>query len=269
MQLSSLDQITAQYRHIYLQPHYDDAALSCGGTIALQTSTGQRALIVTVFGDMPSSTADIGGFARQVQRDQWGMGDDPAEVVRQRRQEDTAAADLLGADTLWLDFPEALYRGAPALYETEEALFGAVHARDQRLEEDLEQVFLNIHERAPLAVLYAPLGIGHHVDHQICCSAADRLAQRKIAVKFFEDFPYVAQPHALQSRQNELQIAMEPEVVEVSGLTRLREEAIAQYASQIRQLFGSRERLHQQLRDYSTSIRRTYPGIEIERYWRW
>ncbi len=129
---------------------------------------------------------------------------------------------------------------------------------------------MNIHERAPLAALYAPLGIGHHVDHQLCCSAADRLAQRKLNVKFYEDFPYVAQSAgSLETRQQELGIPMEPELVEISGVSARKEEAITQYTSQVPQLFGNQERLHQMLVSYSGSLRRTYPGIQIERYWRW
>jgi len=269
MQLTSIEEITSQYRHIYLQPHYDDAVFSCGGSIALQASTGQKVLIVTVFGGAPPAAGAVSPLALELQRNQWRLGDDPAAVVRQRQHEDANAANLLGADTLWLDYPDAIYRGEPAYYSSEESLFGMVHPAEQKLDEALEADFLTMHARAPLAVLYAPLGIGHHVDHQLCCSAADRLAQRKISVKFYEDFPYVTQSQALNARRDELQIMMEPEIVEVSGLIGLREEAMAQYASQISQQFGSRERLHQMLRDYVTSIRRTYPGIEIERFWRW
>ncbi|MGH2521295.1 MAG: PIG-L deacetylase family protein, partial [Anaerolineales bacterium] len=40
--------------HLYLSPHFDDAALSCGGTIHQQTRQGERAVVVTVCaGDSP------------------------------------------------------------------------------------------------------------------------------------------------------------------------------------------------------------------------
>lgn len=268
MQLPSLDSINRQYRHIYLQPHYDDATLSCGGSIALQVSTGQKVLIVTVFGGTSPDTTRASGFVSQV-HDKMGLGSDIAEAVRRRQEEDTAAATILGADTLWLDYPDAIYRGSPALYTSEEALFGGVQASDLQLDEALAALLLNIHEHAPIAVIYAPLGVGHHVDHQLVCSAADRLAQRKLNVKFYEDFPYVTQPGAIETRQRELGIPMEPELVEISGQMRAKEEAIAQYTSQVPQLFGTQERMRQALRSYSSSVRRTYPGIEIERFWRW
>src|SRR5579885_1850473 len=122
MQLTSLDQINQQYRHIYLQPHFDDAALSCGGAIALQTGTGQKVLIVTVFGGAPAEGTRLSPFAVQLQ-ERTGLGADGAEAVRRRREEDSAAAAILGADTLWLDFPEAIYRGTPAIYTSEDAVF--------------------------------------------------------------------------------------------------------------------------------------------------
>src|SRR5262249_55062527 len=124
-------------------------------------------------------------------------------------------------------------------------------------------------ERAPLAAIYAPLGVGNHVDHQLCCSAADRLAQRKVNIKFYEDVPYVTQPGALQVRQAALGTTMEPELVEISGTLSVKIEAIRQYASQVPSIFGSEERMRQTLRDYHGSLRRTYPGIMIERCWRW
>ncbi|MGZ3585269.1 MAG: PIG-L deacetylase family protein [Ktedonobacterales bacterium] len=268
MQLTSLDQISRQYRHVYLQPHFDDAALSSGGSIALQRLTGQRVLIVTVFGGIPADGTRLSGYAQQIQQ-RTGLGLDAGDAVRQRRAEDARAAEVLGADTLWLDYLDAIYRGSPAYYQSEESLFGTINAGDTQHDEELSSTFLNIYERAPLAALYAPLGIGHHVDHQLCCSAADRLAQRKVNIKFYEDFPYVAQQGSLDGRQRELGIPMEPEVAEISGTMRQKEEAISQYTSQVPQLFGSEERMRQMVNGYASSLRRTQPGLQLERYWHW
>jgi LmbE family N-acetylglucosaminyl deacetylase len=270
MQLTAIDQITQQYRHVYFQPHFDDAILSCGGAIALQVGSGQQVLLVTIFGGAPPSGQALSAFAAQVlQRD--GLGSDAAGAVGARQAEDLAAATMLGADVLWLEHPEALYRGAPAYYPDEQSLFGAVHPNDLTLDEAISATLTHIHTQAPLAALYAPLGVGNHVDHQLVCSAADRLAQQKINVKFYEDFPYVARTAgALEARQKALGIAMEQEIVEISHQpARFKEEASLQYRSQIPTLFGSEDRLRQSLVAYSSAIRRTYPGIQIERYWTW
>jgi LmbE family N-acetylglucosaminyl deacetylase len=270
MQLTGIDQITQQYRHLYLQPHFDDAIFSCGGAIALQVGSGQQVLLVTIFGGAPPSGRALSPFASQlIQRD--GLGSDAAEAVRNRQAEDLAAASRLGADVLWLEHPEALYRGAPAYYPDEQSLFGAVHPNDLALDGAIAETLSQMHDKAPLAVLYAPLGVGNHVDHQLVCSAADHLAQRKINVKFFEDFPYVARSAgALEARQKALGIPMEQEMVEISHQpAQYKEEASLQYRSQIPANFGSEDRLRQALTSYSFSIRRANPGIQIERYWTW
>jgi len=64
-------------------------------------------------------------------------------------------------------------------------------------------------------------------------------------------------------------MVMEPEMVEISSLIRQKEEAVVQYKSQVAQLFGSEDQMRQSLRSYSGTLRRAYPGILIERYWRW
>lgn len=268
MRLTSVDQITQQYRHIYLQPHFDDAALSCGGAIRQQSQFGQKTLVITVFGGMPNDSLQPSGFARQNSRIM-SLPEQPAAAVAARRAEDEAALTSLGADVLWLDYLDAIFRGTPAYYQSNEGLFGSVNQGDLALDEELGALFINISERAPQAAFYAPLGVGHHVDHQLVCSAADRLAQRKVNVKFFEDFPYVSRPGALEARQGELGIQMEYELAEISGQIRDKEEAIALYKSQVPQLFSTEDNMRQALRTYSGSIRRTYPGIAVERYWRW
>ncbi len=272
MHLDSIEAIGRNYRHIYLSPHYDDAVLSCGGTIALQRMAGQRALVVTIFGGAGQPSAPLSAFAAQSLSES-GLGTTATEAVQRRREEDAAACEVVGADTLWLDFPDALYRD----YTSRESLFGGVVSTDLALEEQIAALLLEIRSRAPLAVIYAPLGVGHHVDHQLVCSAADRLAQQetniaegvKPGVKFYEDFPYVASPGALADRQRELGLKMEAEMVEISAQKQQKIEAIACYGTQVPGLFGTEDKMRQTVESYCSSIRRQFPGIQIERYWHW
>jgi LmbE family N-acetylglucosaminyl deacetylase len=268
MRLDSLDQINQDYRHIYLQPHFDDAALSCGGAIKQQTATGQKTLVITIFGGLPPRDMAVSQFALATHA-RMSLPASASDAVSIRREEDQEAASLLGAETLWLDYYDAIYRGSPAYYQSNDALFGAVASGDTQLDAELGKLVEGVAARAPLAAIYAPLGVGHHVDHQLVCSAADRLAQRKVNVKFYEDFPYVTHAGALEARQRELTIPMEFEMAEISGQIRDKEEAIALYHSQVPQLFGTEDAMRQTLRAYSGSLRRAYPGIVIERYWRW
>jgi LmbE family N-acetylglucosaminyl deacetylase len=264
MPLSSIEEINRHYRHIYLSPHFDDAVLSCGGTIALQQNTGQRPLVITIFGGAGGMSGPLSPFAAQVHRE-IGFGATIAEAVQRRREEDATACELLGADVLWLDFADALYRG----YASREALFGAVERTDVAIESQVAALLLEVRSRAPLAVFYAPLGVGHHVDHQIVCSAADRLTQQGVNVKFYEDFPYVTTPGVLETRQRELGLKMESEIVEMSYQFPQKIEAIALYRSQVPQLFGSEEAMRQLVEKYHGSLRTRYPGIKVERFWQW
>ena len=66
---------------LFLSPHFDDVALSCGGTVALAAADGPTH-VVTVFAAQPPG--DLNDFAR-FQHDRWGTRED---TVNRRREED-------------------------------------------------------------------------------------------------------------------------------------------------------------------------------------
>lgn len=266
MEISSLEQIDRRYRHIYFSPHLDDAALSCGGSIGLQTACGLKVLIITPFAGLPPESQEPGGFVSETHL-RAGLPASPHEAVKARRREDAEAISTLGADVFWLDHLDAIYRGNPPYYQNNEALFGQIDQNDFTIDEALGAFLLEVYRCAPQATFYVPLGVGHHVDHQLCCSAGDRLVQQGANIKFYEDFPYVATPGALEARRRELGSGLEEELVEVSGSLRLKEDAIACYKSQLPGLFGTPEKMPRSLEDYMGSLRRTFPGIQIERFW--
>ena len=264
MQLHSIEDIKQHHRHIYLSPHFDDAVLSCGGTISLQRTVNLQPLVITIFGGYPAGQQSLTPFALQ-SHTTWGLGTTAEEAVVRRRDEDAAACDVAGADYLWLDNFDAIYRG----YDSQDSLFGPVSQADNATDSRLADLLLHIQRQAPKAVIYAPLGVGHHVDHQLVCSAADRLVQQKINVKFYEDIPYVTYPGALEERQRELGIKMEPELVEIGAQVPQKLEAISKYRSQVPQLFRNEETMRRVIDGYAGAIRTQYAGIKIERYWAW
>ncbi len=264
MQLQSIEDIQQKHRHIYLSPHFDDAVLSCGGSIAMQTQINLQPLIITIFAAPPADGAALSAFAKQVQTSA-GLGESGADAVARRREEDRAACEYIGADYLWLNYADAIYRG----YDSGESLFCDINRNDLDLEETLAQVMLKIHELAPNAVIYAPLGVGHHVDHQLVTSAAARLINEKVNIKFYEDIPYVTKPNTLQTRQTELKISMEPEMNEVSFQLDYKLNATALYASQIAPLFKTEDVMRREITAYSKSIKPANAHIAIERFWAW
>ncbi|MEZ4497719.1 MAG: hypothetical protein R2845_13310 [Thermomicrobiales bacterium] len=60
--------VLAPERHIFLSPHYDDIALSAGGTAALVASAGKQADIALVFGSEPDPSQPLSVFAEEMHR---------------------------------------------------------------------------------------------------------------------------------------------------------------------------------------------------------
>lgn len=267
MQLKSIDDITTTHRHIFLSPHFDDAVFSCGGTLGVQISVGLHPLVLTVFGGVPTTGTSLSPFALDVHR-KMGFSQDVAAAVQTRRAEDAQALELLGADYLWLDYPDAIYRGTPAYYTQESQLIGGiVHPNDHMIDEELAETLISLHNRLPDAVWYAPLAVGRHVDHQIVCSAADRLTQLGARVNLYEDFPYVVnKAGSLIERLNEFGNALEPGLVEMSEMLHLRQKAAASYASQIASNFGDQATMFKTIASYSHNIR-PVETVHLERYW--
>src|ERR671924_35132 len=70
MHTEDLRQVHDVYDHVYLSPHLDDAALSCGGAIARHSSAGARVLVVTICTALPSPEGPFSSFAEEQHR-QW------------------------------------------------------------------------------------------------------------------------------------------------------------------------------------------------------
>ena len=68
-------ELTSPDTHLFISPHYDDIALSCGGTAALVTDAGKDGVVALLFGDHPDPGQPMTSFAEQMHRD-WGMSAD-------------------------------------------------------------------------------------------------------------------------------------------------------------------------------------------------
>ena len=124
------------YDRIYLAPHPDDAALSCGGTIACRHKKGERQLVVTLCSAIPPSAEP-----------QWC----------QRLDEDERALRVLGVDCLLGGFLEAPFRH-PA-YGQDDGLF-APPVVDHSMQRHVEQLLVALAGQNGRATLCAPLGVG-------------------------------------------------------------------------------------------------------------
>jgi LmbE family N-acetylglucosaminyl deacetylase len=175
---------------IFVAPHPDDVALSCGGAVAV-AARATLPTIVTVFAGQP--TGDPGEFAR-FQHGRWGVAVE--EIGSHRQAEDTCAATALGESVIpcWLDFLDAIYRN-PA-YDSDEALFGTLLDTDLPLIGEVTERLAAFNGDEYLV----PLGVGRHVDHQIAFRAGRRLAKRGATVWAYADVPYAFDRRALTPR---------------------------------------------------------------------
>jgi LmbE family N-acetylglucosaminyl deacetylase len=158
-------------RALFVSPHLDDVAFSCGGTLAALAREGWHCTLLTCF---TASVADPRGFALACQTDK-GIAPE-VDYMALRRREDELAAQRLGAvEVVHLPLPEAPHRG----YASAPELFGPV--RDDVWRE-LAPLLPRGHDR-----VFLPQGKGGHVDHVQVIRAAEAAGLRG---SHYADLPY-------------------------------------------------------------------------------
>jgi LmbE family N-acetylglucosaminyl deacetylase len=228
-----------QYDHLYLSPHFDDVALSCGGRVFRQTTAGESVLVVTIMAAEPPPGLQSETVESLHNRWRDSLGGEGIEtgIVALRRAEDRAALAILGADVLHLPFQDCIYRLEPdgrLRYPGPTDMFGHINPQDNDIIDELTRAFAAL---PPAGHVYLPLGVGRHVDHRVTRLAAERVF---IDPAYYEDYPYTMQPGALEE-------ALPPEdrdgwSAEVVALTDVelaaKIDAVAAYKSQMSSFFA-------------------------------
>jgi LmbE family N-acetylglucosaminyl deacetylase len=232
--LSDIETILAPTRHIFLSPHYDDIALSCGGTAVLLSREGRQPEVALIFGSPPDPTTPLTSFAESLHAE-WGL--DSAQVIAGRRGEEAIASVILGTTDSFLPFRDAIYRGER--YLSNDGIFGPVAEDEADVPGAIiEALRLEAAER-PTTRLYAPLAIGNHVDHQLAFAAGVALAKRGWAVWFYEDLPYALRKDARDERITSANIELRTAaIVDVGSTWEQKLAAIMAYPSQLATVFS-------------------------------
>jgi LmbE family N-acetylglucosaminyl deacetylase len=259
MQLEDLRQIHDGYDHVYLSPHLDDAALSCGGAIARHANGGARVLVVTLCTGTPPPNAPLSKFA-QDHHVMWGFT--PELAMAERQREDDLALERLDADTYRAGLLDAIYR-MPEVYTDNDKLFGTPAADDSLLY-STRQLIAALYRRTPRATFYAPLGVGNHVDHQIVHTAAREGAGTVVA--FYEDFPYMLWPGAFEQRMRALGQRFVASTIDIDATLTRKIGAIGAYVSQLSSLFDEPAAMARTISDYAENLRPEI-GTYGERVW--
>jgi LmbE family N-acetylglucosaminyl deacetylase len=264
--------------HVFIAPHPDDVALSCGGLVASLRELGQNVTVLTLYSgtgstdrltsfqrealgfgtkavwpvteafnrenlqaDYPTDAAEAPWQATRAgldatqgdadasakrfwQRSSWyrranihneSLAGQPliddvsaqgavlttelteaaaaGETMAQRRLEDERYAAFAETSVVWLDLPDAVFRG----YEGDDQLLGMPRADDAAPVDLLRREIARLEPQR----IYLPLGIGGHVDHQLARDAGIALlhdARQWVMpgpdyagmIAFYEDFPY-------------------------------------------------------------------------------
>ena len=216
---------------LFLSPHLDDAAFSCGGTLLrLAGDPRWRVVLCTIFtASVPSSQ----GFALRCQTDKGIPAE--ADYMALRRSEDEAYASFANVDDAqrW-DYREAPHRG----YESPADLFAGVHGNDivwQPLGHDLA----TLEDAIQPDLVFAPQGLGNHADHlqTIRATLAVWPVER---VVWYRDTPYaIREPAARPADLLRLEEDLFPCCVPLSAALLERKIAgCSLYASQIGFQFG-------------------------------
>jgi LmbE family N-acetylglucosaminyl deacetylase len=243
---------------LFLSPHFDDVALSCGGVVALAARSGS-AQVVTVFAGQPSG--ELNAFAR-FQHARWGAD---ADAVDYRRAEDVAAMRALGATATWLEFRDAIYRGD--LYLSDDDLFGSVKADDADTASSVKASLVALLDALRPAAVYTPVGIGGHVDHRLTRDAALACERGDCALYLYEDFPYAAAEGAVERWVAELPMSVTVTLLDVTDVMNAKIRSIAAYASQLPTIFRHYGEWESVTRDYASHIA-GQKGRYTERLWR-
>lgn len=253
--------------HLFLSPHFDDAVLSCGGTIHQLADAGEVVAVRTVMGQNPKQAPDTPIVLELHSR--WRGGDDP---VAARIREDEDAVRSLGATpqrmTVW---PDCIYRRSKdgrVLYPSQASVFGDVQPDD--LAGTLIPTIV-LPPREDIKVIYAPLAIGHHVDHLIVRDWALELQRQNpsLAFKFYEDYPY-------SENSSDVDLALfffkgnginlELEMVNLSeAAVEAKIRAIAHYRTQLGSFWTSVDTMRVAVQQHLLGVG---GGKPAERYWR-
>ena len=243
---------------VYLSPHLDDAALSCGGRIWQQARERGAVKVITVFAGAPDSEQPLSPFAGQLHT-RWGTPTDALEV---RRREDRDAVGYLGAAAVHWPYRDCIYRRTMEghfAYPDEEALWGSIDPADMSLIRILRDRIATLALESS-ARFYVGLAAGGHVDHRIVRSAAE---ESGVCLTFYEDFPYAEHAESLTTALGGGAWCAQTVPLSDDALER-KIAAIARYRTQVSTFWGSLGEMAESVRAYAEQVG---GGTPAERYW--
>jgi LmbE family N-acetylglucosaminyl deacetylase len=251
---------------VFLSPHYDDAALSCGGLLTRLSQRSAQVTMLTVFTADAANPDDTSPLAHTL-RALWHTGHGQDEVYKVRAEEERGVCEALGFGSAWLGFPEAPCR-YPRMRTVDELVSPGYDLR-----QDVAYAALRERLGAELdahrgACVFVPLGVGH-LDHLLVYAVVDDLitaGEVNHPVMYYEDYPYAARSGIAQRlAQVQSHTTMWPHTLALGDALRARFDLIQRYHSQMRMLFETESGAFDELNTYAMSV--GGGAVPCERYW--
>ena len=201
------------------------------------------------------------------------------DLMATRRLEDERFAYYAEGSVIFLDLPDAVFRG----YEGDDQLLGGPRAEDTAPAAILRREIARLEPQK----VYFPLGIGGHVDHQLVREVGLGLLVEPRSwvmpgpdwagvVSFYEDFPYAWWNEFSQLSDLDTDvlgrlpadISVVPEFADIGDQLEWKISGISLYASQLDRLFGGRREMAATVRSHGRRVAGLggVPGA-AERYW--
>lgn len=257
--------VLAEARHsrcVFIEPHFDDVAFSCGGTLSALAQQGTALDLVTVCTADPDAGQPLSPLARRL-HDEWGA----THPYVQRRGEGDQVRRRLHINLVWLGVAEALYR-RPHCTAMHELLDGSMPpAADPAFQTVITRLGSVLPARGRVTI-FAPLGIGGHQDHRLVHAAVRTLALQRPdwSVWYYEDVPYAFGTQSVKDRLQTLEGYTRPATVDISATIGDRIRLSRCYTSQVQAIFGSADDMQAALEGYAAQV--GTPRRPRERFWR-
>ena len=232
---------------IYLSPHFDDVAFSCGGLVWEQVKSGDEVSIWTICAGEPPP-GPISRYAQSLHK-RWETN---REAVTVRRAEDWLSNRRMGATSRNYSIPDAIYRRSPVddtpMYTSDPELFSELRMDEIHLVETLKN---ELTQALPqVCELVCPLALGGHVDHRLVRTAAEELGKR---MWYYADYPYSVNPaQDLDESDREMVLRLFP--ISEMGL-RVWQESVAAHSSQISTFWSNTDQMREAIRAYWEPIK--------------
>jgi LmbE family N-acetylglucosaminyl deacetylase len=200
-------------------------------------------------------------------------------LMARRRLEDERYAYFAEASVVFLDVPDAVFRG----YEGDDQLLGAPRQDDTAPYEFVRREI----DRLEPQTVYLPLGVGGHVDHRLCRDVGVGLlneSRRWVMpgpdyagkVVFYEDFPYAwwTDFNRLEDLGADVvaslpsEVSIFPTYADIGDQIETKITGISLYASQIERIFDGVRDMGDAVRAYGKAVG-IVGGVDgpAERYW--